>query len=141
MPSLIHDLHVLVAVADRVAEGLVAAAVPGLSYRRYLVLLHICELDLPTQRQVAAKVGSSEAALSRMVAGLASAGLVHVGQGPGHRRALTLTEAGEQAVAAATAALGDSFDDLVRGVDLDPALLHDSVRRIIGALGAGPDKE
>lgn len=134
MSSLIHDLHVLVAVADRVAEGLVAAAVPGLGYRRYLVLLHISDLDRPTQREVAAKVGSSEAALSRMVAGLAAAGLVEIGHGGGHRRALALTATGQDAVRAATAALGSSFDDLVRGLDLDPGTLHDAVRRIVAAL-------
>ena len=73
-----------------------------------------------TQRDLSARLGTSEAAVSRMVAGLARDGYVDVARGPGNRRSLSLTAEGGAALTAAGAALGDGFDRLVRGVGHRP---------------------
>lgn len=125
MASLAHELHVLVALMDRRAETLLAASGCGLTYRRFLVLLHVSELDGPTQRELAERTGGSEAATSRMVAGLAADGLLDVGRGRGNRRELRLTAEAGRRLAEAGRVLGDRFDDAVRDVGADPdALLH-----------------
>jgi DNA-binding MarR family transcriptional regulator len=125
VPTLAHELHVLVALMDRRAETLLAASGCGLTYRRFLVLLHVSDLDGPTQRELADRTGGSEAATSRMVAGLAADGLVHIGHGHGNRRELRLTAEGGRRLTEAAEVLGDRFSGLVRSRGADPdALLH-----------------
>ena len=51
-----------------------------------------------TQRDLAARLGTSEAAVSRMVAGLARDGYVDVARGTGNRRSLSLTPHGGRAL-------------------------------------------
>ena len=137
MPSLAHELHVLVALMDRAADGLLARHDTGLSYRRFLVLVRVDDLDAPTQRELADSLGSSEAATSRMVAGLAREGLLHVGRGTGNRRELRLTAEGGRRLAAAGEVLGGGFDALVRDLGLDPDDLTTTVRRLAAALREG----
>lgn len=137
MPSLAHELHVLVALMDRAADGLLASHDVGLSYRRFLVLLHVSEADGPTQRELATRLGSSEAATSRMVAGLARDGLLDVGRGSGNRRELRLTALGAGRLTAASGVLGDRFDALVRSQGTDPGHLSATVRRLAAALQEG----
>ena len=134
MPSLAHELHVVVALMDRRADALLARSGCALSYARFLVLLHVSEADGLTQRDLSARLGTSEPAVSRMVAGLARDGLVEVGRAPGNRRRLSLTASGGAALAEAGAVLGDGFDRLVRSTGTDPAALAASVRRIATAL-------
>ncbi|MGL4743165.1 MAG: MarR family winged helix-turn-helix transcriptional regulator [Dermatophilaceae bacterium] len=134
MPSLAHDLHVLVALMDRRAEALLAEAETGLTYRRFLTLLHVSELDGPTQREVAARTGSTEPAVSRMVAGLARDGLLAVRPAGGHRRELRLTADGGSRLSRAGAVLGDRFTDLVRGRGIDADDLHVTVSTLVSAL-------
>ena len=134
MPSLAHELHVVVALMDRRADALLARSGCALSYARFLALLHVSEADGPTQRDLSARLGTSEPAVSRMVAGLARDGLVEVGRAPGNRRRLSLTAGGAAALAEAGAALGDGFDRVVRSTGTDPAALAASVRLIATAL-------
>ncbi|GIL35434.1 MarR family transcriptional regulator [Phycicoccus sp. MAQZ13P-2] len=134
MASLAHELHVLVALMDRRAETLLARSGSGLTYRRYLVLLHASRLDRPTQRELADGLGASEAATSRMVAGLAADGLLDVGRGHGNRRELAVTAEGVTRLTAATEVLGDRFDDAVRAVGADPADLLHTVTTLVTAL-------
>ena len=134
MPSLAHELHVVVALMDRRADALLARFGCALSYARFLVLLHVSEADGMTQRDLSARLGTSEPAVSRMVAGLARDGLVEVGRAPGNRRRLSLTASGGAALAEAGAVLGDGFDRLVRSTGTDPAALAASVRLITTAL-------
>ncbi|MBM6401054.1 MarR family winged helix-turn-helix transcriptional regulator [Phycicoccus sonneratiae] len=134
MPSLAHELHVLVALMDRRAEALLAASGVGLTYRRFLVLLHVSDLDGPTQRELADRAGGSEAATSRMVAGLAADGLLDVGRGVGNRRELRLTAEGGRRLAEAGHVLGDRFDRAVRSVGADPADLLHTVTTLTTAL-------
>ena len=91
MPSLAHELHLLVALMDRRADALLQRSGCELSYARFLVLLHVSEGDGMTQRDLSARLGTSEAAVSRMVAGLARDGYLDVGRGVGNRRSLSLT--------------------------------------------------
>lgn len=134
MPSLAHELHLLVTVMDRAADALLARSGVDLSYARFLVLLHVSEGDGLTQRELSARLGTSEPAVSRMVAGLSRDGLVEVGRGPGNRRSLSLTARGGATLGEAAAALGDGFDRHVHSVGVDPAALAASVRLITTAL-------
>jgi DNA-binding MarR family transcriptional regulator len=134
MPSLAHDLHLLVALMDRRADALLQRSGCELSYARFLVLLHVSDGDGMTQRDLSARLGTSEAAVSRMVAGLARDGLVDVARGPGNRRSLSLTRHGGMALTAAGEALGDGFDRVVRGTGTDPAVLAVTVRTVVTAL-------
>ncbi|MDO5503290.1 MAG: MarR family transcriptional regulator [Actinomycetia bacterium] len=138
MPSLAHDLHVLVRVMGRHAESILGEAVPGLTYPRFLALVCIEDLGHPSQRELAARTGSSEAATSRLVAGLDAAGLVSVDPGAGRVRRICLTDNGQSTLAAAAAALGTSFDTLVESLGLDPAHLQHTIRTITEALQRSP---
>ncbi len=134
MPSLAHELHLLVALMDRRADALLQRSACELSYARFLVLLHVSEGDGMTQRDLSARLGTSEAAVSRMVAGLARDGHLDVARGPGNRRSLSLTPHGRRALAAAGDALGDGFDRLVRSSGTDPLDLAATVRALVVAL-------
>jgi len=134
MPSLAHALHLLVALMDRRADALLQRSGCELSYARFLVLLHVSDGGGMTQRDLSARLGTSEAAVSRMVAGLARDGYVDVARGAGNRRSLSLTAHGARALAAAGEALGDGFDRLVRNSGTDPSVLAASVRTIVAAL-------
>ncbi len=137
MPSLAHELHLLVSLMDHAADGLLARHGVGLSYRRFIVLLHVSDADGPTQRDLAERLGSSEGATSRMVAGLVRDGLVDAARGPGNSRQLRLTPLGGERLATAGAVLGDRFDVLVRTQGVDPADLTTTVRRLSAALREG----
>lgn len=134
MPSLAHDLHLLVALMDRRADALLQGAGSELSYARFLVLLHVSEGRGMTQRDLSERLGTSEAAVSRMVAGLARDGFVDVARGPGNRRSLSLTPHGGAALTVAGEVLGDGFDRAVRSTGTDPAALAATVRTIVAAL-------
>ncbi len=137
VPTLAHQLHVLVALMDRRAETLLARSGCGLTYRRFLALLHVSQLDRPTQRELAERLGASEAATSRMVATLDRDGLLEVRPGGGNRRELAVSAEGGRRLAVAGAVLGDRFDVLVRHRGADPdALLH-TVTDLVTALREG----
>jgi DNA-binding MarR family transcriptional regulator len=134
MPSLAHELHLLVALMDRRADALLQRSGCELSYARFLVLLHVSDGDGMTQRDLSARLGTSEAAVSRVVAGLARDGHLDVARGPGNRRSLSLTAHGGRALAVAGDALGDGFDRLVRSSGTDPGDLAATVRALVAAL-------
>lgn len=137
MVSLAHQLHLLVRRMDQYADGLLAEH--GLTYRRFLTLLIVDEHPGATQRAVAERTGASEPAASRLLRSLAEDGLVAMGRTPGggNRRALQLTEAGRARLAAASAAVGGSFDDLVTSLGIDGAALSRDVTRLSDALREG----
>ena len=93
------ELHRLTAQLDRAADRILDAAL-GLSYRRFLTLLLVGELQDPTQRALAEALGTSEPSVSRMTAVLAEAGYLDVTPSPqgGNRRRLSLTPSGKEAV-------------------------------------------
>ncbi|KRE62188.1 MarR family transcriptional regulator [Nostocoides sp. Soil756] len=134
MPTLAHQLHVLVALMDRRADLLLARAGSPLGYRRFVALLVVSEHDGPTQRELAERLGASEAATSRMVAGLARDGLLDVRAGHGRRRALHLTAEGGRRLREADLVLGDRFADLVRARGVDPDALLATTTDLVTAL-------
>ncbi len=66
--DLSFDLHALTARLDRSADRILRAE-HDLSYRRFLTLVIVAELDAATQRAVADRLGVSEPSVSRMTAG------------------------------------------------------------------------
>ena len=134
MPSLAHELHLLVALMDRRADALLSRWGCELTYVRFLVLLHVSEGEGMTQRELSGRLGISEAAVSRMVAGLARDGHIDVARGAGTRRRLSLTASGGRALTAAGEVLGDGFDRLVKGTGTDPDAFATSVRTVVAAL-------
>ena len=134
VPSLAHELHLLVALMDRRADALLQRSGCELSYARFLVLLHVSEGEGMTQRDLSTRLGTSEAAVSRMVAGLARDGYLDIARGVGNRRSLSLTPAGGGALTAAGEVLGDGFDRLVKASGTDPQALASSVRTVVSAL-------
>lgn len=134
VPRLAHELHVLVTLMERRADALLAASDSTLTYRRFLALLHVSEAQTPTQRELADRLGASEAATSRMVAQLAKDGLLDVGHARGNRRELSLTPDGEEQLRLAGDVLGGRFDDAVRSVGSEPAEMLDTTRRLVAVL-------
>lgn len=138
MSSLAHDLHVLVRALDRSAE--VRLTPFGISYARYLALVIVDGHEGLTQRDLAVRMGLSEASASRTTTALSEAGWLEAVRTPGtgNRRGLTLTSSGRALLARASEALGSAFDGVVRSVGHDPESLATDVRRITGIIEASP---
>lgn len=137
MGTLGYDLHTLVTRLDRAADRLLRPH--DLTYRRYVTLLVMGEVEGGTQRAVAESLGISDAAVSRMATAMAEDGLITLQRKPGagHRKTVTLTDAGRRLLAAATETLGESLDNLVRSLGLDPDALATDLRAIQRALEHG----
>lgn len=99
--SLSLKLHLLTARLDRAADRILRASY-NISYRRYLALFMVGELGASTQRTLAEYLGVTEPSVSRMTGVLEAEGMLDVQPDPagGHRRRLSLTEAGKELVAA-----------------------------------------
>lgn len=110
--NLSFNLHVLTARLDRAADRLLRAE-HDVSYRRFLALTLVNELDDPTQRALADALGVTEPSVSRMTAVLAADGLLDVESAGGRRKRLRLTDAGARLVASVQRDLEDRFADLV----------------------------
>lgn len=130
MATLAHDLHVLVSLMGRRADVLLSEGGSPLTYRRFLALTHVADLDRPSQRDIADRLGLSEAAMSRMIANLSDAGYLTTEASQGRRRAVVLTDSGAEELTRAGRLLGDSFDHAVRGAGADPAELAATINRI-----------
>ncbi len=138
MSTLAYDLHVLVRALDRSADARLAPF--GIGYPRYLALLIVSTADGPTQRDLAAALGQSEANASRTVSALAEAGWLEARRTPGtgNRRTLHVTEAGAALLARAGEALGGAFDEVVRGIGHDPDALAIDIRRLTAIIEESP---
>lgn len=138
MSSLAHDLHVLVRALDRAAEGRLAPF--GITYPRYLALVIVHDRPGLTQRDLAARLGQSEATASRTTAGLVRDGHLEAQRTPGagNRRGLTLTATGSDLLAGASDALGTSFDEVVRDIGRDPQAWAADARRLSAILEESP---
>lgn len=97
--DLSFDLHALTARLDRSADRILRAE-HDLSYRRFLTLVVVAELDSATQRAVAERLGVSEPSMSRMTGVLIATGLLDAEPDPagGNRRRLSLTLPGKHMV-------------------------------------------
>ena len=96
---LAFDLHALTNRLDRAADRILQAECE-VSYRRFLALFMADQLESPTQRALAERLGVTEPSISRMISTLSAAGLLDVGRGAsgGNRRGLLLTDEGRRLV-------------------------------------------
>ena len=135
MNSLSFDLHVLTARLDRAADRILTGAF-GLSYRRFLALLLVGELQAPTQRVLAENLGVTEPSVSRMTGVLVKDGLLDVASNPsgGNRRQLRLTAQGRQMVDQCRQLLEREFGHLVDSVGVPYADYARHTRLLLSAL-------
>lgn len=136
MPEqLSFDLHVLTARLDRAADRILQDEY-GVSYRRFLALLSVGELDATTQRGLAERLGVSEPSTSRMTGILAELGLLESQRDPagGNRRRLTLTVQGKQLVEDCRAVLEGRLADFVRGSGVSYADYAKDTKALLVAL-------
>ncbi|WP_248966228.1 MarR family winged helix-turn-helix transcriptional regulator [Sphaerisporangium perillae] len=121
------NLHVLTARLDRAADRILRAE-HNVSYSRFVALTLVGELGASTQRTLAEYLGVTEPSVSRMTAVLAADGLLDVQPDPagGHRRRLSLTDAGKQLVASVRQGFEDRLAALIAhsGVPYDEYAEH-----------------
>jgi DNA-binding MarR family transcriptional regulator len=119
-------LHALTARLDREADRILRSD-EDVSYARFLLLWAVFDLDGPTQRALADRLGLTEPSVSRMTALLATDGLLVVEGDPagGNRRRLLLTPAGEALVVRCGTVLERKVDELVA----EAGLTYDDYRR------------
>lgn len=136
MPTaLSHELHLLTARLDRLADGLLRDRA-GLSYPRFLTLFAVRE-GASSQRELAHWLGQSEPSASRMVRVLAEQGLLTVTTiaGEGNRRRLGLTESGAELVDRCGRLLEGHFEELVGRSGVPFATYQRHTRRLLDQLG------
>ena len=130
------ELHTLVSRLERAGDRILRAD-HGISYRRFMVLVTVGELEACTQRALADSLAVTEPSISRMIAALAGTGLLTVTPDPagGNRRRIVLTDAGRELVERAGTELIGRLTELVEssGVPFDTYLAH--TRRLNAALG------
>ena len=133
--DLSFDLHRLTARLDRAADRILDETL-GLSYRRFLTLLLVGELDRPTQRALADALGVSEPSASRMTSVLVEAGYLQIGPAPqgGNRRQLSLTPAGKEAAKRGRELLERRFAELVERSRVPYTAYHRHTRALLAAL-------
>lgn len=132
-------LHAAVFLLDQSADAILPPL--DLTYRRYVVLLTVERLGDATQRAIAAELGVTEPAMSRVIRSLEAEGLVDTGtvQGNGNRRSVRLTAAGQQRVDHASDALESAFAGLLTSAGLTAADVLAVTDPIIRTLLAGAD--
>jgi DNA-binding MarR family transcriptional regulator len=125
----------LTARLDREADRILRTE-QGLSYSRFLLLWSVGELDGPTQRALAERLGLTEPSVSRMTSVLASEGLLVAEGDPrgGNRRRLVLTDAGQEAVVCCGALLEATVDAVVAEAGLSYGAFRRDVGRLLAAL-------
>jgi DNA-binding MarR family transcriptional regulator len=132
------ELHTLVSRLERAGDRILQAD-HGMSYRRFMVLVMVGELEACTQRALADSLAVTEPSISRMIAALAGTGLLTVTPDPagGNRRRIALTDAGRELVERAGTELIGRLTELVEssGVPFDTYLAY--TRRLNAALGGG----
>jgi DNA-binding MarR family transcriptional regulator len=115
-------VHELVVVLDRAADVLLANRY-AISHPRFMVLRALRIGGTATQHALAGRLGITDAAVSRMLPGLADAGLLTVADDPGHgrRRLVTLTDQGEKLARECELALDAAFTGAATdaGVDIE----------------------
>ncbi|MEV4512315.1 MarR family transcriptional regulator [Dactylosporangium sp. NPDC049525] len=129
------DLHVLTARLERIADRMLRAE-HDVSYRRFLALTLVGRLGASTQRALADGLGVTEASVSRMTAVLAGDGLLDVQPEPGggRRRRLSLTDKGNDLVAAIQDRLEERFAALVTRSGVPYADFAEHTQRLLAAL-------
>lgn len=136
--DLAFELHDLVHTMDQQATTLLRPL--GLTLRQHTALVVLDQHPGCQGRHLAAALGVTPAATTGVVKGLARAGWVvdEAPAGTGNRQQLCLTAEGAAMLRRSTAALGDPFDDVVRGCGHDPDALGAALRRITDRLRTDP---
>jgi DNA-binding MarR family transcriptional regulator len=115
-------VHELVVALDRAADVLLASR-HGISHPRFMVLRALRTGGTATQHALAERLGITDAAVSRMLPGLADAGLLTVVVDPDHgrRRLVTLTDRGEEVARECELTLDAAFTGAATdaGVDVE----------------------
>jgi DNA-binding MarR family transcriptional regulator len=135
LDELSFDLHALTAKLDRSADRILRAE-RGVSYRRFIALFMVRELEATTQRALAEKLNVSEPSISRMTTVLADAGLLEVAPDPGggNRRKLRLTRRGDRLVDDCRELLVDRFRILVDRSGIDGTRYARHTKRLLAVL-------
>jgi DNA-binding MarR family transcriptional regulator len=135
LDELSFDLHAVTAKLDRSADRILRAE-RGVSYRRFIALFMVRELEATTQRALAEKLNVSEPSISRMTAVLADAGLLEVAPDPGggNRRQLRLTHDGDRLVDDCRDLLVDRFRVLVEMSGIDATRYARHTKRLLAVL-------
>lgn len=134
-------LHEVVALLDR-SGGAILQRELGITYAQFYLLSAARRIGPASQQQLAASLGHSDAAVSRMLSVLAASGLVTSESDPGNRRRniVLLTSAGAALAVQAEKLLERKLADLMRvqGVD-EAALLAQASRLRDGLRATGAD--
>ena len=135
LDNLGFDLHALVARLDRSADAILRAEL-GVSYRRFLALFMVRELEATTQRALAEKLDVSEPSVSRMTSVLENAGLLVAEPDPGggNRRRLRLTPAGDRIVDQSRELLARRLARLVDASGIPARAYAGHTKRLLDAL-------
>lgn len=135
LDELSFDLHALTAKLDRSADRILRAE-RGVSYRRFIALFMVRDLEATTQRALAEKLNVSEPSISRMTTVLADAGLLVVKPDPGggNRRQLRLTRRGDRLVDDCRDLLVDRFRILVDTSGIDATRYARQTKRLLAEL-------
>jgi DNA-binding MarR family transcriptional regulator len=133
--ELAFDLHRLTGRLDRAADRILAETL-GVSYRRFLALLLVQQLENPTQRALAEALEVTEPSASRMTAVLVTAGLLEASTatGGGNRRRLALTPAGTDVVTRSRDLLERRFAELVARSGVPYAAYQRHTRKLLAVL-------
>ena len=124
-------LHRIVYALDRAADRLLREGV-GISHGRAALLRAIAVGGRKNQHELARVLGHTDPAVTAMIKELAAAGMVEDTPDPqnGRRRIVTLTRAGADVVARATAILDAAMTDLVAAAAVDTRVLDVELRKI-----------
>lgn len=133
--SLTHIMHQTVGLMDAAAESLLKKQF-GISYARFHFLVMLSKSPCTTQHGLSAKLGHSDAAISRMAAALQKEQLLTITQDPAHARhnSLVLTKAGTTLVKDASSMLEGKFTELLQTTHIDLDTYHRITLEIRDAL-------
>ncbi|TAK89164.1 MarR family transcriptional regulator [Patescibacteria group bacterium] len=135
--SMSFKLHQVVKLLHHQADVILQQEL-GISFSQYLVLKVTTQMEGPSQRDVAACLDITPAAISRHIDGLCERGLMHKEAQPDNRRqhSLRLTRVGVSKAESAQRLLSERFDNLMATQlnETEIAQLEVSLDKLIVAL-------
>lgn len=128
-------LHRVVYALDRAADRRLRESL-GVSHGQAVLMRAIDVAGPCSQHELAVHLGHTDPAVTGMVRGLSSAGLVAVRPDPGNRRRriVSLTPDGLALVRLVTSMLDAAMAELVRVADIDTRVLDAELRKIDAVL-------
>lgn len=135
--ALSFDLHALTSRLDRAADRILRSEY-DISYRRFLALYLVTQLEEPTQRALAEALGVTEPSVSRMTGVLADSSYLDTGSdtAQGNRRSLSLTPEGKELVERCHDLLEHHFTRLVEHSGVPYGEYAGHTRMLLTALDA-----